>query len=60
MKEYRVYRLNSEGHIFAPPHAFTAASDDHAIATAKQLVEGHDIELWQQARLVVRLAANKT
>ena len=59
MKEYRVYRLAREGHVFAPHHAFTSASDDDAIATAKQLVDGHDIELWQQARLVVRLAANK-
>jgi hypothetical protein len=59
MKEYRVYRLDHEGHIFAPPHGFTCASDEDAIAAAKQLIDGHDIELWQATRLVVRLPSNQ-
>jgi hypothetical protein len=59
MNEYRVYRIDKDGHIFAPPHGFSSASDAAAIETASQMIDGHDIELWQQSRLVARLPARK-
>jgi hypothetical protein len=59
MNEYRVYRVDKDGHIFAPPHGFTSANDATAIETATRMIDGDDLELWQQARLVARLPAGK-
>jgi hypothetical protein len=53
--EYRVYHLDASGHVDGPPDDFTCKDDDTAIARAKQLVDGHDVELWDLDRLVVRL-----
>lgn len=54
MPEYRAYILGHDGHIqsFEP---LVCADDDTAIATAKRLVDGHDVELWQGARKVITL-----
>jgi len=38
--------------------ALNCADDAEAIATAKPLVDGHDVELWSGDRLVTRLEAN--
>jgi hypothetical protein len=43
-----------DGH-FAASRAFTCADDDDAIVWAKQLVDGHDIELWSGDRFVIKL-----
>jgi hypothetical protein len=59
MNEYRVYRLDKDGHIFAPPYGFTSASDTTAIETASRMIDGEDLELWQQSRLVARLPARQ-
>jgi hypothetical protein len=58
-REYRLYRIDGDGHISAPPHGFTSADDATAIKTASQMINGHDLELWQQSRLVARLPAHK-
>jgi hypothetical protein len=55
MAEYRVYRMDKAGHIDGPPDGIICASDEAAIERAKRLVNGHDIEVWQLDRLVVRL-----
>jgi hypothetical protein len=34
------------------------ADDGAAIESAQQLVDGDDIELWQEGRMVAKLAAN--
>jgi hypothetical protein len=54
MPEYRVYQLDSCGHVDRPPDRFNCEDDEAAIARAKQLVDGRDVELWQLDRLVVR------
>jgi hypothetical protein len=38
--------------------ALNCADDAEAIAKAKPLVDGHDVELWSGERLVTRLEAN--
>ena len=49
--EYRAYILSSDGHIqsFEP---IVCADDEAAITAAERLVDGHDVELWQGARIV--------
>ena len=51
MLDYRVYLIGSDGHFYnAVPLKCT--SDDEAIEKARQLVDGHNVELWQLDRKV--------
>jgi hypothetical protein len=52
--DYRAYLVGRNGH-FDDVRTFASAGDDEAIIRAKQLLAGHDIELWSGARLVIRL-----
>src|SRR3954462_7602053 len=61
MREYRAYILGINGGndflmvgSFSPDHSDDAA----AIKAAKELDEGHDIELWDCKRLVARIDHN--
>jgi len=54
VNEYRAYLLGPDGH-FASYRAFRCADDQDAIAWARQLLDGKDIELWSGERFVVRL-----
>jgi len=53
--EYRAYIVSDEDH-FLGCMPLTRADDATAVAAAKRLVDGHDIELWQARRMVTRLA----
>jgi hypothetical protein len=52
--EYKAYTVGHEGHItaFEP---LVCTDDAEAINEAKRLLDGHDIELWSGARLVIKL-----
>ena len=54
MPEYRAYVLDRDGKIqsYEP---IVCADDDAAIATAKRLVDGHGVELWQGARKIITM-----
>jgi hypothetical protein len=53
MPEYRAYMVGSDGRFFnAVPLA--CSDDGEAVERAKQLVDGHDVELWQLDRKVAR------
>ena len=52
MPEYRLFTFNDAGHITGPA---AVIHDDAAIKEAKQLLDGHDIEVWQGTRIVVHL-----
>jgi hypothetical protein len=47
MPDYRVYNIGKDGH-FQQSVALDCETDDAAIEFAKQLVDGHDVELWQR------------
>jgi hypothetical protein len=47
MPDYRVYNIGKDGH-FQQSVALEFETDDVAIEFAKQLVDGHDVELWQR------------
>jgi hypothetical protein len=54
MPMYRVYFVDREGHIERPPEVIQCADDKEAAEKAKQFIDGQDIEVWDQARLVVK------
>jgi hypothetical protein len=55
MLEYRAYFVGNDGH-FVGFRAFVCASDAEATTWAQQLVDGHDVELWNGERFVLRLS----
>jgi hypothetical protein len=55
MPEYRVYKFNAAGHIFEPPQVIQSDDDQEVIGKARQLVNGHAIEVLEAARLIVCL-----
>lgn len=55
MTAYRLYFVGSDGHIAGPPEVVECADDQAAIEAAKQLLDGKAIEVWDKARIVIRL-----
>ena len=51
MIEYRAYIFGEDGH-FIRAVEFSCPDDDAARERAKQLVDGHDAELWQRDRKI--------
>jgi hypothetical protein len=54
MAEYRAYIVGNDGH-FAIFELFTCNDDNEAVAKAKRLVDGNDVEVWSGERFIVRL-----
>jgi hypothetical protein len=54
MNEYRAYLVGTDGH-FDSFRAYRCADDSEAVIWAKQLLDGHPVELWSGERFVVRL-----
>jgi hypothetical protein len=50
--EYHFYKIAKNGHVQGEPLLEHAATDMAAIAKARQLVDGVDIEIWEGPRLV--------
>ncbi len=53
MTDYRVYVIGNDGHI-ANAILLDCVNDNAAIESANQLVNGHDLELWQRDRLIAK------
>ena len=51
MPDYRAYIVGSDGH-FRNVVPLDCENDELAKAAAAQLVDGHDIELWQRDRRI--------
>jgi hypothetical protein len=54
MTYYRAYLIGDDGH-FHKAIDLDCKDDEAAIESARQLVDGHDVELWQQNRVIIRL-----
>ena len=54
MAEYRAYILTPDGHITKAVD-LCCEDDETAKLQAKQLVDGHDVELWQLGRKIETL-----
>jgi hypothetical protein len=55
MAEYRAYTVGNDGH-FIGFEPLICRDDGEAVAKARGMVDGHDIELWNGSRLVARLS----
>jgi hypothetical protein len=55
MADYRAYVVGRDGH-FISFEGFVGGDDVEALAKARQLVDGHDIELWSGTRFIKRLS----
>jgi hypothetical protein len=53
MAEYRAYIIGTDGH-FLRAVEILCPDDAAAKEYAKQLVDGHDIELWQRDRKIAK------
>jgi hypothetical protein len=51
LQHYRAYIMGWDGHILSAVN-FYCENDDTAKERAKQLVDGHDVELWQLDRKI--------
>jgi len=51
MQEFRAYIMGPDGHVHKRVD-LRCSDESEAIERAKQLVDGHDIELWQLDRLI--------
>jgi hypothetical protein len=49
--DYRAYLVATDGH-FTKAIDLECPDDEAAMEKAKQLVNGHDVELWQRQRKV--------
>jgi hypothetical protein len=56
MNDYRVYVVGADGHI-VDRIDLLCADDDAAKEHARQLVDGHDVELWQLGRRIAEFKA---
>jgi hypothetical protein len=54
MPEYRIYSIGLDGHATTADD-FECASDQDAIKKTLRVAEGHDIELWERDRFIVRM-----
>jgi len=58
LPNYRIYPISRAGRIVGPSTVIECADDHEAIHQAEQAVDGHDIEIWQEARFVLRLTSD--
>jgi hypothetical protein len=57
MPAYRLFRLRDAHRIAGPSAIVECESDAEVIAKAKAMLDGLDIEIWDDARMVARLSA---
>lgn len=58
MESYRLYGLDGVKKV-ASAEWIEAESDAAAIEAAKEMMDGHDCELWQSKRLVARIPSSR-
>jgi hypothetical protein len=56
MPAYRFHLLESDGHIVGPPLVVEFPDDHAVIKAAEAILDGKTIEVWDQERVVIRLA----
>ena len=58
MNEYRAYLLRPDGHVHSRVDLL-CDHDEAAKERAKQLMDGHDVELWQLDRKIATFTCNQ-
>jgi hypothetical protein len=59
MPDYRFYTIKQNGHVNGQPTSHQLADDAVAMAEAKKLFKGHDIEVWRDNHKVACLTAEE-
>jgi hypothetical protein len=59
MTEYRAYTVGLDGH-FIGCEPLICSDDGEAMAKAKRLVDGYDIEVWSGERFVARVESSRS
>lgn len=59
MADYRLYKLDKDGHVQGPPVIVSCDDDEKAVAQAKQYVDGVAIEVWDGGRRVAFLPSTE-
>ena len=60
MRQYRIFIFEGGAHMTSQPSIEIECKDDEEAANAaKQLVDGQDIELWEESRFVARFSKTK-
>lgn len=57
MRHYRAYIVGADGH-FYDFKVVDASTDEEAVESARELVDGHDIEVWHLDRKLAVLKAS--
>ncbi len=60
MPDYRIYKLNAQGHVTGPALVLVCEKDADVIRKVESLIDGHDVEILEQSRLVARLKSGAT
>ena len=55
---YRAFLLGRDGHVFGRVD-FYCETEEEAKQRAQLLVDGHDVELWQEARKIATFIATQ-
>lgn len=56
---YRVYIVGQSGHVDSIPQYIECRDDAEAVQQARQIMDGHSIEIWEGTRIVKKLAPKK-
>jgi hypothetical protein len=59
MSDYRVYAVGLDDHFVDAPIILRRGNDQAAIEEAHAMVDGHDLELWDGARLVATIRSKE-
>ena len=59
MPDYRAYIIGQDGHFLGAEILSECADDEAAEKAAQKLTGGHNVELWDRDRLVIRFSSEK-
>jgi hypothetical protein len=59
MREYRIIPFSGDA-VDGKPSVLVCSTDESAVKLAKSLLNGHDLEVWEGGRLVIRLQSKET
>jgi hypothetical protein len=58
MQRYKIYSINSEGHISVLAERFECAKEQEALIKLAQAANGNAAELWSGKRLIARFPSD--
>ncbi len=59
MPDYRIYTVDKNGRVIASAKELTCETDAEIIQDATSMVDGHDLEIWDRARVVAKITSER-